>query len=1152
MPFLDHLEELRARLLKSIGALILGFGVGVWLVQQLDLLTRLKAPIAPYLPDGKLTVLSPTEPIMIVLKLGLAVGLVLASPVLIYQIWAFLSPALYQRERKAVIPALIVGTVLFLVGAVLGYVVVVPQALRVLLSIEVDAIQTLITYDKYFGFVLQISLALGLSFELPLVIVLLAWLGVVTPARLSRFRRFAVLLALVAGAILSPGADVFSMLLMTAPLIVLYEVGYVGAVVIHRRRLRRTVASAVVLLLVAAGTLSAQGRQRPDTAARTGQPIDTATARRVGLPTGPTQRFAAPDSIVNLLLRRPGYDVTRYRADTATVEVQDRRMELVGNAMTERRGSILEAASIDYREDDCRLEAEGDPRAFEGGTVLIGDVIRYNTCERRAVVLGALTNFQEAGAAWFLRGNVSQDSSSSRIYAGSSEITSCDLPEPHYHFAAREVKWISKNVLVARPAVLYVRDVPILWLPFIFQDARPGRRSGILIPQFGLNDIVRPTRTYNRQVTNVGYYWAPSDYFDVTARLDWYANRYTQVGLGVQYRWLDRFLNGDIAFNRQQETAGSRSTGIRWNHRQSFNLATSLNLSLNYASNSRIVGRNAVDPLLSTQQITSSANFSKRYRWGTLTLGGNRRQSLSDNSATTQFPALTVSPKPLDLGSDITWSPGLSFTNDLASRTPLPSLLLARADGGVDTLAQTGDSRTTAFTFNTPIRIGSFNWRNAIRVTDREATGRQSVETVRIADTTTADPTDSLSVSRYFNGDFSTGVDWDTGINLPVLFRSTWRVQPVLGIANATTAGPFALRNRRTNGDWVTQGKRFSLAVNASPTLFGFLGGVGPVARFRHGVSPILAFNYAPAASVPETYARAVTPVGRPLQLRSDPVMTLSLGLSQNFEAKLKPRTAADTAGQTPAADAPARKIRLLGITTSSLAYDFEQAKKPGRTGWTTQSISNALQSDLLPGFSLNITHDLWDGPVGFDTTGFDPFLQSVSASFAVSGATFRSLLSAVGLRKEDETPPRRGEAPPPSYIAESGRGARPGQGSFFSTEQVPTGLGRRFTANFNLSVSRTRPVPGSETPTPDRSNLGFSTSFSPSALWSVSWSSQYNITDDKFESHVVRLERDLHDWRASFNFVRNANGNFAFFFSVFLVSLPTVKFDYDQTTIDR
>ena len=97
MPFLDHLEELRSRILRSLGALIATFALGLWLVQRFSLVSVLKQPIAPYLTDGKLVVLSPTEPVMIVLKLGFVVGLVLASPVLIWQAWAFVAPALYER-----------------------------------------------------------------------------------------------------------------------------------------------------------------------------------------------------------------------------------------------------------------------------------------------------------------------------------------------------------------------------------------------------------------------------------------------------------------------------------------------------------------------------------------------------------------------------------------------------------------------------------------------------------------------------------------------------------------------------------------------------------------------------------------------------------------------------------------------------------------------------------------------------------------------------------------------------------------------------------------------------------------------------------------------------------------------------------------------
>ena len=201
------------------------------------------------------------------------------------------------------------------------------------------------------------------------------------------------------------------------------------------------------------------------------------------------------------------------------------------------------------------------------------------------------------------------------------------------------MKWVSKNVFVARPVVLYVRDVPILWLPFIFQDVRPGRRSGILVPQFGLNDLVRPTRTYNRQITNIGYYWAPNDYMDLTGRLDWFANRYVQYGVSgpvpLAQPVHERLGRRSTSSGRSEAASGLT---FRWDHRQQFSLSTSLNFNLNYASNTAVIRQNAIDPLQNTQQITSSLNYSKRLRWGTLTLGGNRRQSLTDGSVQQLVP----------------------------------------------------------------------------------------------------------------------------------------------------------------------------------------------------------------------------------------------------------------------------------------------------------------------------------------------------------------------------------------------------------------------------------------------------------------------------------------------------------------------------------
>src|SRR6478609_10897266 len=337
MSFLDHLEELRVRIFKAIAAIMVGVIAGWYLVERFHLVALLKAPIAPYLPDGKLVVLSPTEPLMIVLKLAVILGCILASPVVIWQVWGFLSPALYLRERRIVVPALSVGVGLFLLGAGLAFVFVVPQVLSVLFSFQTESLATMITFEKYFEFVVLLMIAMGISFELPLVIIILASFGLVTPAGLSRFRRAAIILSLVAGAILSPGTDVFSMLMLSVPLILLYEVGFLGSLLIWRRKIRAAATAGVILLLCLAGAGRAEGQGVPPvqhppavrdtTKLKPGQAVDSASARRLGLPSGPSQQFPANDSVLDALLRRPGYEPTRFRADSATLWVESKRID---------------------------------------------------------------------------------------------------------------------------------------------------------------------------------------------------------------------------------------------------------------------------------------------------------------------------------------------------------------------------------------------------------------------------------------------------------------------------------------------------------------------------------------------------------------------------------------------------------------------------------------------------------------------------------------------------------------------------------------------------------------------------------------------------------------------------------------------------------
>src|SRR5438094_2871056 len=134
MPFLDHLEELRWRILWSLLAILVCTVVGWWLLGKVDIIDVLKRPVAPYLPGGRLIFTSPAEPFMLTLKVAFALGCLLASPIVIYQIWAFLAPALYEREKRLIIPALAVGVVLFLAGAAACYEWLLPAALKVLLN----------------------------------------------------------------------------------------------------------------------------------------------------------------------------------------------------------------------------------------------------------------------------------------------------------------------------------------------------------------------------------------------------------------------------------------------------------------------------------------------------------------------------------------------------------------------------------------------------------------------------------------------------------------------------------------------------------------------------------------------------------------------------------------------------------------------------------------------------------------------------------------------------------------------------------------------------------------------------------------------------------------------------------------------------------
>jgi len=239
MPFLEHLEELRWRLFKIALALAIGIGVSFALIfsKQIDVVAILSEPIRPYI-TGKLIVTHPGDLFDIAMDAAITLGLIAASPVIVWQIWGFLSPALYTHEKKVVIPSLVGAALLFLMGMTLAFKYVIPVTLQFFASFQSGVVEIMPTVKDYIGFVISMCLAFGAVFALPVVIALLSALGIVQPQYLSKFRRHAAVGCLVAAAIITPGSDPTSLLLLTIPLYGLYEVSISVSRLIARRRER--------------------------------------------------------------------------------------------------------------------------------------------------------------------------------------------------------------------------------------------------------------------------------------------------------------------------------------------------------------------------------------------------------------------------------------------------------------------------------------------------------------------------------------------------------------------------------------------------------------------------------------------------------------------------------------------------------------------------------------------------------------------------------------------------------------------------------------------------------------------------------------------------------------------------------------------------
>jgi len=238
LTLLEHLDELRKRLFVCLIAAVIGVLVAALFNDfMFEALLHPLRTVAN-LPESatQITTFSPAEPFMVSLKVWLVGGLILASPILIYELWAFLAPAFTANEKKYFYPVVIATTVLFFCGLALAYFLVLPKGLSFLLTFSAGFFNVQLRAQEYFTFMALFILAFGVVFELPVVLVLLAKVGVIDDKFLRKNRRWAVLAMAFAAAVITPSQDAFSMLAMFVPLYVLYEVSIVVARFVQPKR----------------------------------------------------------------------------------------------------------------------------------------------------------------------------------------------------------------------------------------------------------------------------------------------------------------------------------------------------------------------------------------------------------------------------------------------------------------------------------------------------------------------------------------------------------------------------------------------------------------------------------------------------------------------------------------------------------------------------------------------------------------------------------------------------------------------------------------------------------------------------------------------------------------------------------------------------
>lgn len=967
------------------------------------------------------------------------------------------------------------------------------------------------------------------------------------------------------------------------------------------------VGAAVVASVLASGTTPLAAQARPVPPARPAQPGQRDSTVQLSKDRTVFD-WTAPDSTMRRLLELEGYRKIQYQGDTVLFSALSRELILKGvPAGVQRDGTMMIGDSIAYNDSTKRVIATGDTVLLrdptqQGGDDVISNRIEYDL-ETRSGLTGAFATSFESGQRLFLSAKssaiVSDTSAQGRhiVFAKNGSFTYCDHTEPHFHFTTRDMKFVSQNVMVARPGVLYIGEVPVFWIPFFFQDVRSGRRSGLLTPTFGVAELLRNSPQYRRSVQNIGYFFAISDYMNAEASFDWRSGaRSSDIDPGflrgnaeLRYRWLDRFVTGEVAMSYMALRNGTSNASWTVNHNQDFSRDTKLTARLNWVQNTQIQRNTTVNPVAANATIRSQLNYQTKIGPAQINVGGSRVQYPGRSQVDMDFPSLNVTTGTLEAGN-VSWTPSLrlaiSGQSKIDQGLQFPFVYNPRQGGGIDSSRFNASRRNMQLQFETPIKLWDFQWQNSFTVNDQFRDYPEQREIVGVRDT-------SQRTTRVFARTYETNIDWNTSFNLPRFFQGTWNLSPSISVANVDQGGLF-VRTERSGGRFVSQAKRLSYALSASPTLYATIPGIGPISKLRHSITPGVSYSYSPAKQVSDDYLSAIgrTRVGYLGALAQNRV---ALNLSTNLEAKLP--SASDSTEES------ARKIKLLSLNFSSLTYDFVRADSTGN-GFSDRTFSVNGRTDLLPGLDFRTSYELFQGDPLSDTATFSPYRTEFGVTFSLNqkSGVFGLIGRLLGRDSEIGTdsvgaPGGPGASLGEQNIAQQTRQMNAaGGGAMRGTQMSLPSSAEGWNLNLQYNAARQRPPRGgtqiandpatlceAQRPLglfaydncilnaqsapatglttgqsaigapifiqPPTQNVSATMSFGITRNWSAQWSTQYDVERARFASQQLGLQRALHDWNAVFAFSQTPNGNFAFNFFIALKAQPELKFNYDRQT---